>query len=297
MKIFDQKNYFKQYTTVFILVIIVLSVIATLSGILSKSGPGEFKYQSIRGQTVNIYGKGIYQHMSVEVAVQGIAQDYITLILGIPLLVLSWLVFLKKSLVGKFLLSGILGYFLITYLFYMCMGMYNQLFLIYVTLTALCFWGFALSLGSMDFQTLGSIKLSPKIKNFCGGFLIFNSVIIGLLWIRVIIPPLLNGTIYPQALEHYTTLIVQGLDLSLLLPLGFIAGLLLIKETTWGIILAPIYLIFLSVLMAALNAKIFAMNMVGLGAGPALIIIPLLNLVAIISAFILLKNIRRAVKL
>jgi hypothetical protein len=55
--------------------------------------------------------------MSAEVAPQGIVQDYVTLFLGIPLLFLSLFMANNGSLRGRFLLSGALGYFLVTYLF------------------------------------------------------------------------------------------------------------------------------------------------------------------------------------
>jgi len=68
---------FKNTISILAFCIIIISIIATTSGILSRQGPGVYEYQSIRGENVTIYGKGLYQHMSSEVAVQGIAQDYL----------------------------------------------------------------------------------------------------------------------------------------------------------------------------------------------------------------------------
>ena len=64
----------------------IISGIAAFTGISSDDGPGQFEYTSIRGEDVTIYGKGIYRHMSADLAIQGIAQDYFTLFIGIPLL-------------------------------------------------------------------------------------------------------------------------------------------------------------------------------------------------------------------
>ena len=64
----------------------LISGIAAFTGISSDDGPGQFEYTSIRGEDVTIYGKGIYRHMSADVSIQGIAQDYVTLFIGIPLL-------------------------------------------------------------------------------------------------------------------------------------------------------------------------------------------------------------------
>src|SRR5687768_13262644 len=98
--------------TILAVVIIVLSTAATVSGIFPKDGPGKYEYNSIRNKSVTIYGKGLYKHMSAEVAPQGIAQDYITLFAAIPLLIVSLIFAQKGSLKGQYLLAGTLGYFL-----------------------------------------------------------------------------------------------------------------------------------------------------------------------------------------
>lgn len=282
----------KKYISVLVLLIAMFSSVATLVGIFSNQGTGIYEYKSIRGQTVKIYGKGIYHHMSADVAIQGIAQDYITLFIGVPLLFISLFLSRNDSLKGKFLLAGTLGYFLVSYLFYMVMGMYNELFLVYILLTSMSFFAFTLMLLSFRREDINSYFIPKLPVKFIGGFLIFNSIVITLLWLSVIIPPLLEGAVYPAAVEHYTTLIVQGLDLSILLPAAFLTGILLIKRNSFGYLLAPVYMVFLSILMTALSAKIIGMSMVGVSAGPAIIIIPLINGIAIICAVLILKNIK-----
>lgn len=281
----------KNIISVLVILIIIISAIATLFGIFSDNGAGVYEYESIRGQVVNIHGKGIYEHMSADVAIQGIAQDFITLFIGIPLLLISLFGFRKGSLRSHFMLTGILGYFFVTYLFYTAMGMYNFLFLCYVALLAMSFFALLTSLLSFNLSTLTK-DFSVKTPNkFIGIFLLINCCIIAFLWLSVIIPPLIDGSIYPAALEHYTTLIVQGLDLGLLLPLGFVSGLLIIKRKPMGYLAATVYIIFLSILMTALTAKIIGMALHNVNVIPAIFIIPVINLIAIYCVIILLKNI------
>lgn len=182
-----------------------------------------------RGETITIYGKGIYQHMSAEVAPQGIAQDVVTTIFGIPLLLIALYLSRKGSLRGRILLTGVLGYFLVTYLFYLVMGMYNQYFLVYTALFSASFFAFSLNILGLNSENLGSCFNKKTPVRFVGGFLVFNAISIALLWLGIVVPPLLKGTI-PLEVEHYTTLTVQGLDLSILLPLAFLTGVLLIKR-------------------------------------------------------------------
>ena len=81
---------------------------------------------------MDIYGKGLYYNDSVSVASQGRAQDIVTLTVGIPFLIVSLIFANKRSLRGKLLLTGALGYFLYTYMSYSFLAMYNNFFLIYI---------------------------------------------------------------------------------------------------------------------------------------------------------------------
>jgi hypothetical protein len=282
----------KKPLTFLIFLIVILSIVATTMGIFSNEGRGQYEYTSIRGKSVMIYGKGLYKDMSAEVAPQGIAQDCVTLFIAIPLLIISFFKAQKESLKGKYLLAGMLGYFLVTYLFYTVMGMYNVMFLPYVILMSASFYSFILVILSFDTSALqNSFRASTPVK-MTGGFLVFCSVVIGLLWLSIIVPPLLNRTIIPLQVEHYTTLIVQGLDLGILLPAGFISGVLLIRRKRFGYLLAPIYFVFLSLLMTSLSAKIIAMKMLGYNVIPAIFIIPAFNVITIICYVIILKNIK-----
>lgn len=283
----------KKENTITIIVILIglFSAVAAGFGIFSDFGSGAFEYESIRGKTIEIFGKGIYQHMSADVAIQGIAQDYITLFAAVPLLVISLIGYRKKSIKAHFLLAGTLGYFLVTYLFYLTMGMYNIMFLPYAVLLGLAFFGFFLilkELNKLDIPEIFSVKTPNK---FVGWFLMINSIGIAFLWLGIIVPPLIDGTIYPPELNHYTTLIVQGLDLGLLLPIGFVVGFLLILKKSEGYLYGTVYIVFLSVLMTALTAKIIAMALNDVDVFPVIFIIPSINIFTILSAFWMIRNI------
>lgn len=282
----------KQTISVLVVLITIFAALAAGFGIFSNFGPGVFEYETIRGQTIEIYGIGIYQHMSADVAIQGIAQDYITLLLAIPLLIISLIGYRRNILQAKFILAGTLGYFLVTYLFYSAMGMYNIMFLPYFILLCLSFFGLFIILKSLikiDILSLFSLKSPSK---FVGWFLIINSVSIAFLWLNIIVPPLFDGTIYPAELNHYTTLIVQGFDLGLLLPICFVSGFLLLKKKPEGYLYATIYLVFLSLLMTALTAKIIAMALNNVNVIPVVVIIPSINIITIVNAILMIKSLK-----
>lgn len=260
-------------------------------GIFSGGGRGSYQYQSIRGKSITIYGKGLYKDMSAEVAPQGIAQDYITLFIAVPLLLISLTIARKNLLRTRFVLTGTLGYFLVTYMFYLVMGMYNKMFLAYVFLAGVSFFSFIICLLEFDINLLKHSFSDKTPVRITGGFLIFNSIVIGLLWLSIIFPPLLNGTIVPLQAEHYTTLIVQGLDLGILLPASFICGLLFIRKKPFGYLFGPVYFVFLSLMMTALTAKVIAMAILGYNIIPVIYIIPTFNLITIAFAVVIFINI------
>ncbi|MBI4977955.1 MAG: hypothetical protein HZC28_10745 [Spirochaetes bacterium] len=281
----------KRIIVTLVVIIAALSIAATGLALFSGGGAEPSSITSVRGQPVVLYGKGLYHHMSADVAVQGIAQDWVTLCLGVPLLLLSLLLSLRGSLRWRLVLSGTLGYFFVTYLFYLVMAMYNPLFLVYTALLGTTFFALAFALTSFDLNHLAR-NANPAVSvKVAGIFLLVNSLLIGMLWMSVIVPPLIDGSIYPRSLEHYTTLIVQGFDLGLLLPLSVFSGVLLIRRSPLGFLLGPVYLVFLSLLMTALVSKIAFMGSQGQPIMPAIFIIPVLASGAIYFSARLIRNI------
>lgn len=271
-------------------IVTVFAAAAAGLGIFYRAGPGPYEHESIRGLTVTIHGRGLYRHMSAEVAPQGIAQDVVTLFVGIPLLLLALRRADEGSIRSRFLLAGVLGYFFVTYLFYLVMGMYNALFLAYVILTSASFFALALVLLGFRIPGLPQVFTRRTPVRAAGVFLIVNASVIALLWLSVVVPPLLTGTVIPVQTEHYTTLVVQGLDLSLLLPLSVLSGWLLLAGKPLGYLLAPTYMVFLALLMTALTAKVVAMGMLGYSIIPAIVVIPTLNVISAVLAFLLLRS-------
>ena len=92
--------------TALAILIVLFSAVAASTGIFSGEGEGTYSYTSIRGETIPIYGKGIYKHMSADVAIQGIAQDVVTLFIAIPVLILALIGALMGSHRSRYLLAG-----------------------------------------------------------------------------------------------------------------------------------------------------------------------------------------------
>lgn len=278
--------------TVFVVIVVLASAIASSAGILSDSGAGSYDYETVRGTTVEIYGKGLYKDMSSDYAVQGIAQDYVTLLAGVPLLILGLILFSKGSARGMFLLAGTLFYFLLTYMFYTAMAMYNYMFPAYVLILSSSLISLLILL-SRIFGEINELVFYHKAMKPAGIFLVINSASVALLWLGVIMPPLLDGSIYPAEVHHYTTLIVQGFDLGIFLPLGFVSGVMAIRKSRSGYVFATIYVIFLTLLMCALSSKILFMAIEGVNVIPVVFIMPTIFIVSLVFSSSVLKSMKK----
>ena len=282
-------------------IISVLSVLtavfagaAAAAGIFYTTGGEPYFYESIRGKQVEIYGRGLYEHMSADVAIQGIAHDYVTLFIAVPFLLISTYL-LKRGILKAILIhAGILHFFFLTFLFYINMGMYNALFLVYVITTSLSFFAFVITLFEVKLTGLREKFLPGLRRKFIGGFLMFLTTAIALLWLEIVVTPLINGSIIPASVEHYTSLTVQGMDLSIFLPIGFVSGLLLYRNRNIGYLMAGVTLIFLCFLLTALVAKILAMALAGVNVIPVIFIIPTALLLIITCSVMFFRKIKSA---
>src|SRR5512141_216210 len=91
------------------ILIIVLSAVASGIGALWQGTGQPVPFTTSRGETVLLQGHGLYRYDSVAGAAQTIAQDTITLLVGLPLLVGSMILRHRGLLRGKLLLTGALG--------------------------------------------------------------------------------------------------------------------------------------------------------------------------------------------
>lgn len=261
------------------LVLALVGVVSAAAAVpfLWTGGPGPSVHRSVRGEEVLLHGLGPYRHMPAEVAVQGLAQDAFTLAVAVPATLLALWVARRGTRAGHLALCGALAYLFVQYFLYLGMAAFNELFLLWVAAVGLGFQAVVRLLLAVPARAF-SAPMRPAARRFVGGFLLVNGALISLLWLSVVLPPTLDGSLAPAGLGHLTTLVVQGYDLALFLPPSLLAGAALLRGRPLGALLAPVYAVFLSLQMGALLAKIAWMAAIGVSAGPALVLIPLLLL-------------------
>ncbi|GHV72579.1 hypothetical protein AGMMS49928_29730 [Spirochaetia bacterium] len=110
------------------------------------------------------------------------------------------------------------------------------------------------------------------------------------MWLERIIPSFNNNTV--AGLEHYTTLVIQALDIGFIVPVAILSGFLLIKNNSLGYLLAPIIIIKgTTLLMAIIMMVIFMINAGVTVSIIEIIMFPLFTVICIYNLYLIMKNI------
>jgi hypothetical protein len=232
--------------------IAALALAATGIGLFYQDGGSAFSFTTLRGQIVQIYGQGLYHYDTPLLALGNRAADAVTLIVGIPLLVVSMLLYRRGRLRGGLLLTGTLAYFLYYYGSMAFGTAYNPLFLVYVALFSSSLFAFVLSLTSFDITALPG-HFSTRLPRRGIAVLMFVAALsLLVVWIGLsIVPALLQGKAPPEV-ASYTTAITDVVDLGVIVPALTVTSVLLLRRVPLGYLLASTILVFTAVLGANL---------------------------------------------
>lgn len=271
-------------------IIFLLALVAALAGVVPGEGTS-YQITNIRGEEVTINARGLYYWDTISTAAQMQANDLVTLVLGLPLLAVSFWLTLRGSLRGRIILTGTLGFILYTYIT-MCFGAaYNRLFLVYVALFSLSLFAFVLSMLSFDLQTLPQ-NFSKKLpRRWIAGLLFFAAAFLGLAWLGRIVATFSQDVI--PALENTTSMFIQAMDLGIIMPTCILSGILLLRRSAWGYLLASVGM--LKFLTLGIAVALMGLNMARVGVPISVIelgVFPAMALVNLVMTIILLRNIK-----
>ncbi len=284
---------YRKVVSILTSLIILLSIIAAITGIFSNNVEMHADITTVRGEIVQLYNKGLYARDSVSMAAQAIAQDIVTLIVGIPLLAIALFMVRKGSLKGVLLLTGTLGYFLYTYTSYAFLMMYNPFFLIYVALMALSFYAFVLCMVTFQgYDLKQSFTDKFPVKSLSALFS-FMGLMLCTMWLGRIVPSLFSNT-PPYGLEHYSTLGIQTLDLGVIVPACFVTASLLWRKRPWGYLLSVVLVLKMITMLTAVCAMVISMQINGVDVSIVeMIVFPAFTILSIIFMVKILKEVKK----
>ncbi len=270
--------------------IAALALVATLAGLWPGKGK-PYALTNFRGEAITVNARGLYYWDTVSSVAQMQANDLVMLVLGLPLLAVSFWMSLRGSLRGRLLLTGTLGFILYTYIT-MCFGTaYNRLFLVYVALFSLSLFAFILCMMSFDLKSLPGHFSDKLPRRAIAGLLFFAAAFLTLAWLGRIAATFKPGAI--PALENVTSMFIQVMDLGIIVPLCILAGILLLRRSAWGYLLASVGL--LKFLTMGIAVSLMSLNMARVGVPVStveLIVFPIIALANLVMVGLLLKNIK-----
>lgn len=269
--------------------VFVLTLCATVAGLLPGKGT-PYHLVTFRGENVTINASGLYYWDTVSSTAQMQANDLITLVLGLPLLLISFILTLRGSLRGRILLSGTLAFILYTYITMAFGAQFNAFFLVYVALFSLSLFSFVLVLMSFDIPDLPSRFTEKLPRRRIAGLLFFAAAFLSLAWGSRVAATFTPGAV--PALENTTSMFIQVMDLGIIVPVCILSGILLLRRRPWGYLLASVGLIKFSTLGTAVSLMAFNMVRLGVPVSPVeLVIFPLMALSGIVMTFSMIWNV------
>lgn len=270
--------------------IFVLVLTATLAGLWPAEGT-PYPLTSFRGEVVTINARGLYYWDTVSSAAQMQANDLVTLVLGLPLLAISFWLARRGSLRGRLLLAGTLGFILYTYIT-MCFGAhFNPLFLLYVALFSLSLFAFVLVMISFDIPALPAHFSDRLPRRAIAGLLFFAAGFLALAWLGRVAAALAPGAI--PALDNTTSMFIQVMDLGIVVPVCVLSAILLLRRRPWGYLLASVGL--LKFVTLGIAVSLMGLNMARVGVPISAVELGIfvgMALINLIMVVFLLRNVK-----
>lgn len=224
--------------------------------------------------STGIYGllfKDAYIKETANWTAQVIAQDWVNLLLGVPVLLVSAFLAYRNSLRAYFVWLGTLVFIAYSYVIYAFNIHYNQMFYPYVAILGLSFYMLVFSLANLDFQKIKDSFKAGWAGRGLSNLLLTTGILFYLMWLSSVAAYLIKGT-FPVDLNTagLVTNPVHVLDMAIFLPSAIISAILLKKKSKYGYVFPFVILIA----MVLLSINIIAINVVvemrGLGSARVL---------------------------
>ena len=169
--------------------------------------------------------------------------DLVTLIIALPLLIVSLVFSMRGSQRAQLVWLGMLDYMLYNYAFYLFGSAFNPFFLIYVAIFTLSLFSLIFGLTSIDAEAIGWKFQNGVPAKWISGYLLLLALGLTSVYCKQIYD-FISGGVVPTIIimTGHPTSIVFALDLCLLVPPLILGGVWLWRRSDWGFIVAGILL-------------------------------------------------------
>lgn len=179
-----------------------------------------------------------------------------TLLVAIPLAIISLRAACRGSLRGRLVWLGALAYFVYTYLEFAVSPPFTALYLLYVAAFACAIPALVIGVASIDIAEL-PVAFGERVpRRTIAIFSILFASLLAIAWLKGIASLTLAGTFGWPVGEDAVGHVVHALDLGLQVPLGIAAGVMLLRHRSAGLLVAAIMLVNGVCMGAALTAMV-----------------------------------------
>ncbi len=243
--------------------IIILGFIAASAGIFLQGGEGVYTFDTVRGQTVEMFGRGLYTNDSLFSGAAFRGADVITLLVSLPLLVAFYLLSRRGSQKALIAMMGVLFFFLY-YGASMTFGAaFNALFLVYTAVFSASLFAVIIALTTFDLDSLAKHVLPGFPHRGMAIFMLIAGFGTMFLWLSELIEPLTTGQA-PANLGPYTTMFTHGFDLAIITPAAVLTGIFLLQRKPLGYLLAAPILILCTLIGMVVIAQTISQTLEGI---------------------------------
>ena len=243
--------------------ITILAVINVSAGLFIQGGEGTYTLTNRYGHEVEMYGKGLYQYDSRLVGAGFRGTDVVTLLVALPMLLLSYKQYRKGTLKGTIFLIASLFYFLYNGASMTFAASFNSFFLSYVALFSCGTFALIVTLMNVDGSDLAKRAQAGFPHRGIAIFLYVIGIGTFLLWISELIGPILQGGA-PEIIGPYTTLFTHGFDSALITPAAVMTGIFLSQRKAWGYVLSAPLMIFCTMIGVVVIAQTISQTLEGM---------------------------------
>lgn len=222
-------------------------------------------------------------------------QDWVTLLVAVPLLVTGLILERRGSRRGRLLWLAMLFSVMHSYLFYAVGAAFNVFFLLYVAVVGLALYALLLAVTGIDLEPLAAAVRSGRgVRGLAIGYMLMLAVGLGLLWTGMSLSFLFTGMVpAPIVASGHPTGVVFAIDLIFIVPPMLVGAGGLLRRRAAGWILAAVMSVSGAVYTLSLAAASVSVALAGAGNPDELPLWGLLTLFGVTTAALLYADTTR----
>ncbi len=164
--------------------------------------------------------------------------DLTTLAIAVPVLIGSLVFARRGSQAAQAVWLGVLAYSVYNYAYFAFGAEFNDIFVLHIALFSLSIITLVLAVANVDLDAIAARFRGVRGTRWIGGFLAVVGAVLGGLWVFLAIRFAITGELLADIPVDGIHL-VFAIDTSLLIPALVMAGVLLWRRTTGGLVFGP----------------------------------------------------------